>query len=110
MITQQRLLELLHYEPSNGQFTWKVHRHRCRPGAIAGCREDLGYIRIGVDGCYYRAHRLAFLYMTGQFSKGEVDHMNLDKSDNRWANLRAATRSENMGNQKRPSHNTSGIK
>lgn len=65
---------------------------------------------IGIDGTRYLAHRLAFLYMTGAWPDCDVDHINLDRADNRWGNLRQATRSQNMANGKLRSSNTSGFK
>ena len=58
-----------------------------------------GYREIGIDFQLIRAHRLAFLYMTGQWPIDQVDHINNDKTDNRWCNLREANRSQNCANQ-----------
>jgi hypothetical protein len=57
-----------------------------------------GYVAINISGKLHRAHRLAFLYMMGAFPENDVDHINRDRADNRWANLRPATRSENKLN------------
>ena len=65
-----------------------------RLGSLSGG----GYITIGIDRRLLYAHRLAFLYMTGGLPKEDVDHINRVRSDNRWPNLRAATRSENLRN------------
>jgi hypothetical protein len=54
-----------------------------------------------VDGYKSYAHRLAFLYMTGSLPPADVDHVNGVRNDNRWSNLRLATRSQNMWNVKR---------
>jgi hypothetical protein len=111
MLTAERLRELLHYDPSTGIFTWRVRRcGRALVGATAGSLNADGYVHIRVDGGRYKAHRLAVLYMTGEWPVRDVDHENLCRSDNRWNNLRRATRSQNCANSRRPRNNTSGFK
>jgi hypothetical protein len=68
-----------------------------------------GYIVIPVDGKQYPAHRLAFLYCTGEMPE-EIDHANGCRSDNRFANLRSCTRSQNNANRRSSGRNTSGYK
>lgn len=65
MITQERLKELLTYDPATGEFRWIVSRGPNRAGNSAGCIDKAGYRIIEIDGKAYRAARLAFLYMTG---------------------------------------------
>jgi hypothetical protein len=110
-LTQARLKELLHYDPETGIFTWRVRlSNRTPAGAIAGSDSGRGYLRLTIDKRDYRAHRLAFLYMTGDFPPEDVDHINGVRDDNRWVNLRPATRSENLHNQAGPRRdNTSGF-
>ena len=64
---------------------------------------------ISVDGSRYRAHRLAWLYMTGEWSRGDIDHINTYKADNRFCNLREATRSQNSANSPKQCNNVSGF-
>lgn len=98
-LTQGRLKELLHYCPDTGVFTRRVRTsNRVHVGDVAGNRHCAGYWEICLGGKKHLAHRLAFLYMTGEWPKEHVDHINSDRNDNRWANLRAATNSENMQN------------
>ncbi len=68
-----------------------------------------GYVRIGVDGHIFLAHRLAFILVAGQVP-AMVDHANGIKSDNRWANLRPADYAENAMNRGLTKRNTSGLK
>lgn len=110
MITQERLKELLHYDPDTGLFTCARSRPGCRVGAVAGTRRKDGYLVVSLDSRRYFTHRLALLYMTGELPTLDIDHINGDRADNRWCNLREATNSENMQNQRRGhSDSTSGL-
>ena len=122
MLTQELLKELIHYDPETGEFTWleRDRRHfktdRSRNiwnttfhGNVAGGDDGSGYLRIGVLCKSYRAHRLAFLYMTGEFPPEHTDHINGIRDDNRWINLRAATSAENCRNARISSNNNSGV-
>lgn len=112
MISEARLKELLHYNPDTGHFTWLVDRGRlAKAGQRAGTPHyTQGYIRVKIDGRMYQAHSLAILYMTGQWPKGEGDHINGVRDDNRWANLRDAPRVMNLLNRKTYVTSTSGHK
>jgi hypothetical protein len=109
-ITQQRLHELLAYDAASGAFTWRAARkgrgcNQVKAGGPAGYRTVKGYITIKVDGCTYKAHRLAWLYMTGEWPSELIDHIDGVKDNNRFANLRPATLSENAQNTLKPSRN-----
>ncbi len=114
MITQEQLKEVLHYCPETGVFTWLVgNKRRVHAGDVAGCvnrRKQCGksYRHVGVHNREYLAHRLAFLYMTGEFPENEVDHKDGDGLNNIWTNLRAVTGLENHKNMRKPASNTSG--
>jgi hypothetical protein len=92
------LRRLLDYEPQNGTFRWRVTRGpRSKVGQVAGGIDDKGYLQIGIDGWQYRGHRLAHLWMTGEWVP-EIDHRDRDRANCRWTNLRASTRSQNQVN------------
>lgn len=97
-ITPERLRDLLDYEPETGIFRWKVATGRTRPGKIAGTQNSDGYISICIDRYPYRAHRLAWAWVTGLWPAEDIDHINGQRSDNRFANLREATHWQNMHN------------
>lgn len=108
----QLLRETLSYDPETGIFRWLVRASKNTIiGSIAGCIVGNGYYQIRMLGKQsFYAHRLAHLYMTGEWPPEEIDHMDGNPLNNRWSNLRIADRVENGRNACRPSHNTSGIK
>ncbi len=109
ILTQARLKELLHYNPDTGIFTWRANYSSRTKGEPAGNVHHKGYVRIGIDMCSYFAHRLAFLYMLGDFPKHGTDHINHVKDDNRWVNLRDVSQKLNNKNITLPKNNTSGV-
>ena len=110
MLTLDRLKSVINYNPLTGLFTWMVNTKRIRKGFTAGHIHSSGYVRIAIDGTIYRAHRLAWFYMTGASPSAHVDHINRIRSDNRWENLRLATSSQNSCNSSIRSKNSSGVK
>lgn len=111
-MNQQELKGLLHYDPTTGVFRWRFGRGngQTKPWSEAGCHNSYGYQVIMVNRKPYPAHRLAWLYMTGEMPDEQVDHKNLIRDDNRWDNLRNAAVSQNQWNTSLRSTNTSGIK
>lgn len=95
---QEALKLLLTYNPETGEFTrLKGTGKGAAAGTVTkGCIDKSnGYRRICVQGKQRYAHRVAWLYMTGQWPKDQIDHKNMDRSDNRFGNLRQANNSEN---------------
>tara|TARA_R110000850_G_scaffold29148_2_gene80695 strand:+ start:473 stop:973 length:501 start_codon:yes stop_codon:yes gene_type:complete len=110
MITLGRLKELLDYNECTGVFTWKISpAGNTKKNSIAGCDNGHGYIRIRIDGGRFRAHRLAWLYITGCHPTEQIDHINGNRSDNRIKNLREVSQLNNNRNRGINSNNTSGF-
>jgi hypothetical protein len=99
MLTQEFLKDILSYAPETGVFTWLIApSQRTKVGMVAGGISTKGYRKIRVGGARCSASRIAFLYMTGRHPKGQVDHVNGVRSDDRWENLRECTNGENQCN------------
>jgi hypothetical protein len=109
-VSQERLREMLEYDPSNGAFYWKIRRAWAKAGSAAGSIGPNGYWRISINDRSISSHRLAWLYMTGEWPTVGIDHINSDKTDNAWTNLRLATPQQQQFNQRISSRNTSGLK
>lgn len=106
--SQSEVRELFCYSPSSGFIYWRSSRNSKKAGEIAGRIDSNGYAKVYYRRCSLPVHRLIWLYMTGEMGSFEIDHINGIKSDNRWENLRAVTRSENMKNTSLRSDNKSG--
>lgn len=109
-ISAERLREALSFDPETGEF-----RRRRPNGTISGKRAGSGshhkrYRYLRVDGINYSEHRLAWLFIYGKWPDGEIDHINMDRADNRIVNLREATPSQNQANRKVRKRNKLGIK
>lgn len=100
-LTAARVRELFDYSPDDGALRWRVSGPKRVVGAAAGSRQRIGYIVIRVDGELHYAHRLAWLHVTGGWPTASVDHIDGDKGNNRWANLRDVSHQANCRNQHR---------
>jgi hypothetical protein len=110
-ITHSELLKILNYDPLTGIFTWRESiARRVRPGDVAGRKSGHGYWGLHIGGRSYAAHHVAWFYMTGQWPAEYLDHINLIRSDNRFANLRPANSSQNGQNTTVSKRNKSGLK
>lgn len=117
-LTAERLREVLDYDLETGVFKWRYRPEkrvqwngRFANKAAGSVDPDTGYWRIRIGDKLYYSHRLAFLYVLGNWPRHEVDHKNLERNDCRWNNLREATHSQNGLNKKiDPSRNRSGFK
>lgn len=101
MIAADRLRELLSYDEHSGQFNWLVSRGKAAAGDVAGCVNRGGYIEIRIERKTYLAHRLAFVWVTGELPSGEVDHIDGLRANNSFANLRAVSSVINHQNQRK---------
>lgn len=103
-ITADQLRAQYAYDPETGVFTSR------KTGRTTGSVNDRGYVRIRIGRRLCKAHRMAWLYMTGEWPPEQIDHINGDRADNRWANLRAVDGYTNMQNQRRAQrHNKVGL-
>jgi len=119
-LSAERLREVLDYDPEAGHFTpkrrperksqdksWNTRYAKKRAGYL---HTPSGYWIICIDDVKYKAHRLAHLYMTGEWSTETVDHRFGKRADNRWSQLRPPTGAQNSLNKELRSDNTSGVK
>ena len=101
ILSAQRLRELVHYSPESGLFTRRVKSSsRTYPGKPAGSPNTAGYLQLRVDGVRYLAHRLAWLYVHGEWPNQVIDHIDGNPANNRIANLRDVSISVNLQNQR----------
>jgi hypothetical protein len=111
-LSAEQLKELLYYDPVTGVWTWlKPIQRGVKPGAVAGCyTHKSGYGQISVGGKLYLTHRLAWLYMTGEWPEHEVDHRDGVPGHDQWDNLRSATVLQNRHNVKVHKDSTTGVR
>ena len=120
----ETLRQLLRYEPETGKLFWK-HRPReffsCDWSFKAWnttwetkeaftCRNSYGYFRGSIFNRSYQAHRIAWAIFNGTWPEHQLDHIDNDRANNRIANLRDATNSQNHMNKPASSANSSGFK
>lgn len=112
-LTAERLRELFTYSPETGAFKRRIDAGRwgrIKAGSSAGGVDTEGYLAIRIDGHIYRCHRLAWLYVTGEWPTKLVDHRDGVRANNRFANLRDESRQVNQENMHGPmSSNTTGF-
>ncbi len=109
-LTYKRAHELFSYCAETGILTRKIKTsNRVKIGDTIDSIGLDGYVKLHADWREYRAHRVIFLMMTGRWPDN-IDHRNMIKSDNRWANLREATKSQNGANTRKHKRNKSGLK
>jgi hypothetical protein len=112
-LTAARLREIYEYFPETGMFCRRRvagEYDRKATGHLTPGHAYGRYLGLGIDYRRYYCHRLAWLWIHGEWPEHEIDHINGDPYDNRLSNLRAATKSENGYNKRRGTRNTSGIK
>lgn len=128
LLTQDELKDRLDYDPETGALTWRLRRvehfkdgrqsavKTCAiwngkfAGKIAGTLTVDGHIHVYIDGRFYLAHRVIWCWVAGQWPVNEIDHIDCDSLNNRFWNLREATRSQNNANKHVRSDSMSGLK
>ena len=101
LLTAEFVRSALHYDPETGAITRASSAGNRLGGTVASSVSCGGYLRVSISGSRVLCHRLAFLWMTGHWPCGVIDHINGIKTDNRWANLRDVSHSVNCQNQRR---------
>lgn len=109
ILTQAELKSQLNYDPDTGIFTRLLAKQGVKIGDVAGTNKD-GYVNINVGGRLYKAHVLAWLYMSGVYPVCYIDHIDKNKSNNVILNLREATASQNGFNKTTQKNNKTGQK
>jgi hypothetical protein len=99
IITQKDLVDLLDYNKDTGVFMWRKQRRGIKTGVPLGTCNGFGYLRITVLGKSFYAHRLAWMYVHGQWPVGQIDHINGNKTDNSIKNLRDVSLQANLQNK-----------
>ena len=118
-LDQKILKRLLRYDPKTGIFVWRrrpgVPHNSRYAGRVAGfdwqpANTEIVYRSIRIFDWPFLGHRLAWLYMTGSWPKHQVDHADMDGLNNRWKNLRAATKQQNSLNRGASKRSSTGLK
>jgi hypothetical protein len=114
LMTAQAARELWTYDPATGDLRWRNNRSQMKAGDIAGSLHERRYkqvgARIGGRTKLYMVHRIAWLIMTGEWPKHDLDHIDGDTHNNKWVNLRDVPQPVNMQNQRRAQkHSTHGF-
>ena len=121
MLTQEIVRELLDYDPETGTLTWrerdrkwfksdkswKIWNSRYANKEAFTSLDHWRYFHGAVFHKTYKAHTIVWLYQTGKLPKGQIDHINHDRSDNRWTNLRQVSHQDNSKNRTQQKNNTS---
>ncbi len=111
MVSAEYVRQILDYDALTGIFFWKIKvGMRAVIGQPAGSIGQHGYLVIGISGKVYQAHRLVWLWITGEWPQKDIDHKNLIKNDNRWSNLRLASDKENCANRAIRADSQTGFK
>jgi hypothetical protein len=113
-LSADELRSIVSYDPGTGSITWRVYRNayggKVIPGTPAGRLDRNGYRVIVINGLVYWSGRLAWYLYYGVWPRGQIDHINMDFTDDRITNLREATMTQQRGNQRVRRDSRSGLK
>jgi hypothetical protein len=112
ILSAEIIKQYVTYDPETGEFINIKKRRKGRPrlGEVIGRIGSDGYVVLTIEGREVKAHRVAWAYMTGEWPSKFIDHKNMVRTDNRFCNLREATKAENMQNQRKGQpHGKSGL-
>lgn len=118
-LDQAILRRLLRYSRRTGKFTWRKRsdvrncwntRYAGREAGSSWTPGNITYRVIRIFDYPFLAHRLAWLYVEGRWPTDGIDHRDLDGENNRWRNLRPATKFQNGANRGPNSNNKTGFK
>lgn len=99
-LTQEQVRAQLYYNPQTGMFLWRHGAKGRKAWSRAGSTRADGYLVLHIGGRFCYGHRLAWLYMHGEWPKWLIDHIDGDPSNNSFDNLRVATKRSNAENVK----------
>lgn len=108
-MTVEKAREYFSYDGSTGVLTWRIDRRRVKSGSRAGSIDSKGHRRIGCEGRTYAATSIIWLIVFGRWPSGQIDHKNVVPDDDRFANLREATGSQNCMNRAPIGRSTKGV-
>lgn len=94
------LLEILKFDSKAGLFYWKKQSGYSKPGDVAGAKRSDGYMGFSIGRKRFLSHRVAWLFVHGVWPKGQIDHINGIRTDNRILNLRDVDHDTNLQNRR----------
>lgn len=107
-ITQKNLCSVFNYDRDTGELTHKHTTLSGMEGDSATFSHSRGYLSTVIGGKQYLAHRIIYMMLTGTWPD-HIDHINHNKQDNRWVNLRSVSQSDNNRNVPKSRNNSTGV-
>lgn len=108
--SQEQLNELFDYNKTTGVLRWKIDKSpKARRGNMVGTYHNIGYMSTTINRKQYWLHRVIWKLVTGQDPEKCIDHINGNRADNSWSNLRQAEMWQNNSNRKTDKRNKHGL-